>query len=540
MRSTGMALMCVVLAVAGIAPAGIAAEAPLVAAARAEAIRSTLADINDELKAHGGTWEKWAESLKPYRDDIREAMKGKWPWPAKNGFVFQGAAMQVQFLDSFSDLPEGERPLDSLIHFNRQLKALGIDLIVAIIPAKLTTYPDYIYTPGADGTNRPARAPDDRNVSMAVKRLMKDLLGNDVEVVDLHKAFADFRTKNGDDAPLFYVRDAHYINRGARLCAEKIGERLKRYDFVQAAQKAGSPFTAGKGSRDDGTKADNDLLVIKDAKTGALYTDVPDAPVLACGDSHFLYNDGRGATITAQIAYQIGMPISRITREGLSSSIPLDVAKDGNLKQRRVVIVHFTERMMVPKPGKSKWPFVNLPGTEGLTPKADRSNPETNQRQTLQTTAAPKPAEGAAKAIHATGTIRQVSAAPDAKAPYRHYLIKFYVTDLKDGNGSPLSPADGVVSILAMHNRKILPVAEMKKDQQIQVLLTPWTQVEKLYGRIQAGNVPDVTLELEKQLYWGEMAGQPSLTKEELSGIGEEDSPSQRTSPPGSSAPAPQ
>ena len=81
------------------------------------------------------------------------------------------------------------------------------------------------------------------------------------------------------------------------------------------------------------------------------------------------------------------------------------------------MVVHFTERMMVPKPGKSKWPVVNLPGTEGLTPKADRSNPEADQRQTLQTTAAPKPAEGAAKAIQATGTIRQASAAPDPRAP---------------------------------------------------------------------------------------------------------------------------
>ena len=109
--------------------------------------------------------------------------------------------------------------------------------------------------------------------------------------------------------------------------------------------------------------------------------------------------------------------------------------------------------------------------------------------------------------------------------------MKFYVDGLVDEKGTPIVPPDGVVSVLAMHNRKVLPVADLKKDQQIKVNLTPWSKVKKTYGRVQAGTLPDVALELQKQEYWGEIPGQPSLTKEELAKVGEEDSPAQRTAP---------
>ena len=160
--------------------------------ARAEAIRQTIAVIENQLKEHGGTWAKWSERLKPYREDLQGCYELKWPWPAEKGYVFQGAALDVIRRESFDDLPDGERPLDSLVHFSRQLKALGIDLIVAIIPSKLAIYPEYIHTGvgGAEGSaTRPARAPEDRIVSLAVIKLLYDLLRNDVEVVNLHEEF---------------------------------------------------------------------------------------------------------------------------------------------------------------------------------------------------------------------------------------------------------------------------------------------------------------------------------------------------------------
>jgi hypothetical protein len=334
-------------------------------ASRAESVQDTLEAIERQLAEHGGTWEKWAESLKPYREDLQGCFKLQWPWPAEKGYVFQGAAISLNLADSFDTLPDGERPLDAIVHFNRQLKALGIDLIVAIIPAKLSIYPDYIHTV-ADAGTRVVRAPADRIVSLAVIKLLHDLLRNDVEVVNLHEEFRRFRLKNGDDVPLFYVRDAHYLNRGAQFAAEKIAERLKRYDFVQKALAGENPYVGEKGARTDEDKADDTLLLIKDRR-GQPYSNSGDSPVFVLGDSHLGYNPGT-APFSGQLAYRIGIPVCEEWREGLCAEIPVRVARDPNLKKRRVVVMHYTERMMRPNKGESRWPLVNLPGVADRAP----------------------------------------------------------------------------------------------------------------------------------------------------------------------------
>lgn len=487
------------------------------AAARAEAIHTTLSNIQEELKTHGGTWERWAESLKPYREDIRDFDVRPdvypWPWPARKGYIFQGAAIRLHLTNGFDGLPPDGRPLDSIVHFDRQLKTLGIDLIVAIIPAKLTVYPDYIRAAVEGEATRPARAPADRNVCLATKRLMMELLEKDVEVVDLHRTFADYRRQNGDEAPLFYVQDSHYRNLGARVAASNIAERLKRHDFVQKALAAGSAYVGEKGARHDGTKADNDLLFVKNAANGARYSDAPDSPVVVCGDSHLAYNEQFGAHVTAQIALLIGMPVSRITHEGLSGTIPISMASDRNLRNRRVVVMHFTERMLPTAPG-SRWPIVSLPGA-AIPPQ------ETDTNVT----------------VSVKGVVREISDLPDPKAPYRHFLMKLYVAELKSEKNEPMTPPDGVVVILAMHDRKVLPIAGTKKGQSIALRLTPWTSVEKTYGRIQAGTLPSIALELDKRLYWGEVEGQPALSGDALAGIGEEDASAERDAPPAPASP---
>jgi hypothetical protein len=488
-----------------VAPTGAAAAKVLT---RAEAIQQTLEGIRQEVKDHGGSWEKWIESVNPYRDDIRnvtkEWQKYKWPWPARNGYVFQGAAVQVQLRDSFDGLPEGERPFDSISHFNKQLKALGIDLIVAFIPAKMSVYPDYMYAAVEGEPQRPARAPADRQVSLAVRRLMQQLLEDDVEVIDLHRAFADFRQKNGDDVPLFYVRDAHFINRGARLCAEKISERLKRYDFVQAALPS-NPYVAEKGSRDDGDKADNDLLLIK-TKDGKPQADDPASKILLLGDSHLYYNPANRALVSAQIAYRIGMPIAMTWKEGLSGEIPVVVAKDPQLAKRRVIVMLYTERMLAPRPGKSKWPIVALSGTGEAA------------------SAATAAAGSQITDVAATGVIVETCPPPDSKADYPHYLMKFYVKDLVDATGKPIGAGDGVVSVLAMHNRKVLPPAGLAPGQKLSARISSWQVVEGMYGKLQTGTLKTISLEIEKPLFWGEVDGQPKVTAEELKRVGESDS----------------
>ena len=524
-RNLGTICLCVLIAGTTLA-ADEQREKEL--AARAEAIKKTLANINEEIKECGGSWEKWEESLKEYRDDIRGYITNwkafGWPWPAKKGYVYQGAAVKIHLLDDFADeLPKGERPSESIIHFDKQCKALGIDLIVAIIPSKLSVYPDYTYA-GVEGEpRRVARVPGHGNVDIVLKRLMHRLLESDVEVVDLNAVFAAYRKKHGESAELFYVRDGHYKNLGARVAAGAIAERLKRYDFVQKAMQD-NPYVGVKGSRSDGGKADPDMLIIKD-KNGRAYRSTRDSPVILLGDSHFGYNQSRSAGTGAQVARLIGMPVTVVWKEGLSTHIPVQVARDRMLRKRKVIIMHYTERMMRPSPGKKQWPIVNLPGAPkpGTVPSGMPPDLAKALGRKQPPWLAKKKPEAAAAAALASCTVKQVSQRPDTKADYPHFVMKFYVTGLADSKGAKIGTGDAVLAVLAMYRRTILGVARTREGAKLKLKLVPWRNVEKDYGKIQSGGLPDPQLEVEKTMYWGEITGQPRLTADDLKKLGQDD-----------------
>ncbi len=461
---------------------------------REQAIAQTLAAIEQEIEDHGGSWQAWAEKLEPYRADIRGFLENPgafgWPWPAKENYVFQGAAVRLHMLDDLDDLGVYE----SIVHFNQQLRSLGIDLIVAIIPSKMSVYPDYPYAAIEDEPRRGTRVPESRSVSIQIKHLMHRLLEADVEVLDLHGAFADFRREHGQDKPLYYVRDSHYMNRAAQFTAELLAQRLKRYDFVQEALED-NPWEAVPDARHDGAKADPHLMRVRH-RDGHWYRDVPASPVLTLGDSHMAYNQHLQAHISAQIALRTGLPVSRTWSEGMSRDIPQHVARDRFLDQRRVVIIHYSERMIETRPDRrAAWPIVNLPGAEAAPQAAGPAGAPRVQNLPVR------------------GTVAQVSNPPDEDAPYPHYLMKLYVEDLSFA-GAPLGPGDGVVHVLAMHNRKVLPVASIEEGEQVSLRLTTWSQVEDRYGALNTASLPDVELELQKPLYWGVLPDQPELTDE--------------------------
>ncbi len=138
-------------------------------------------------------------------------------------------------------------------------------------------------------------------------------------------------------------------------------------------------------------------------------------------------------------------------------------------------------------------------------------------------------AVGSAQVAFATGTIAEMSSGPDLKASYPHYIMKFYLKDLVDDAGRPSGSGDGVVCVLAMHHRKVLPPAGLKKGDRLAVRLTPWEVAETRYGKIQSGSLPTVQLEIEKPMFWGEAAGQPALTAADLAKVGQDDSPEARS-----------
>ena len=132
------------------------------------------------------------------------------------------------------------------------------------------------------------------------------------------------------------------------------------------------------------------------------------------GDSHLGYNQSRSAGTGAQVARLIGMPVSVIWKEGLSTQIPVQVARDRFIRKRRVIVVHYTERMMVPKPGKHQWPIVNLPGAPKPKPVPRDVPPELAAALGLGKSGSGAVGKTAFKEpVAAIGTVKQASPKPD-------------------------------------------------------------------------------------------------------------------------------
>ena len=370
-------LVCAGVAFAACARALGDADGPSADAkkARAEAMKATLDAIDQELKEHGGSFEAWGRAIKDFRDDLLAVRPTKWPWPAKDGFKFQGSSMQVILQDTLDGPPEAERPFDAVAAFDKQLKARGIDLIFVPLPDKLSIYPDYLYLPG--GEKKPVRAPADRMVCGSVKHLMKRLLEADVEVVDLYTHFHDYRLKT-PDKPLYYNSDSHWRNLAARLAGEKIAERLKRYDFVQKALAGGNRYSTQAWFRPD--KPDNIEFVL-DAKTGGRYADDNASPILIMGDSNLMYNMGAtGGHMPAHVGRHIGLPLTFVAPT--FGDAPAKIKN--RLVRKRVIIWAQIARTL-----SGKWPVVDLGPAAGTTPPAKKPEVPPAIRKWIQKKRAP-------------------------------------------------------------------------------------------------------------------------------------------------------
>ena len=449
--------------------------------ARAKAIADTRAEIEQTLAARGGTWESWAGQLAEYRADLKAHKKAKL---TKDGMGFSWEGYRMHAVDDITSRPEGQNPFLALLHLDRELKKLGIDLIVAIIPAKLSIYPDF----ALKAEDEAVRAPEDRMVALATQHMLYRLLTNNVEVVNLHTVFRDYRKEHGDKRLLYYGNtDTHWLNLGAQVAAQRIAERLRRYPEIAKAMAAENPFRT-YAHTNKGSKADK-VRIIQKSEGGKIqkYSSANDAPVLIVGDSNHNYNWGLGGHFAAQLAYQLHMPVAEVIASGLSSLAPVRIARDKLLKQRKVIVVSFNEKNFARQ--DKNWPLVNL---------------DTELKEEASKLAPPP--------TRCSGIVQQVSSRPDPKGDYPHFLMKIYLTALKDPSGKDVGSGDGVIHVLAMHNRKLLPIARVKEGDKLQFGLKAWNAVSDRYGRIETGSLDDVELELNKNFYWAEFDGQPTLS----------------------------
>jgi hypothetical protein len=351
------------LAVGGFGGASASAAAEKEPAIREEAIAQGIARIDAELKEYGkGSWEGWAESLKPFRESLKANR------PPSKGFRFSNQGREMLLAERLQDIPECAKAFDVIVHTTAQFKKIGIDVLVVFIPNKIAVYPDY----AADN------APEHRMVMPPEKRFIRELLEKDVEVVDLYTVFRDARRAKGDGAPLYYGQDIHWRNVAARLAAEEIARHLKRYPFVQEALAQPGKFEARPGDR--GGRNPDKVEFVYNAGTDKPYLDVFDSPVMLTGDSYSQYNwrcnDGVNPQghFAAQVAVRINLPLTCVATEGLWGTMPEAVSgmdagtharfsgHPGVLKPCKVIVWTFIARAMC---SPRQWEKFDLPQAAG-------------------------------------------------------------------------------------------------------------------------------------------------------------------------------
>ncbi len=118
-----------------------------------------------------------------------------------------------------------DNPLTAITTFKKQLADMGINLIVVLMPAKPSIYPDLMnhsISPAMSGKIG------------TTPRMIEALRARGVDAIDLFTAFAKERQNDslaGDS--LYLSKDTHWKTRAVLLAAHIVAERIKQYPWYQ-------------------------------------------------------------------------------------------------------------------------------------------------------------------------------------------------------------------------------------------------------------------------------------------------------------------
>ncbi len=296
--------------------------------------------------------------------DVGEAMTV----PGLDGWLFLRAELRHIGVGPFwgeaaarvsrASSPERADPLPAIVDFHEQLKAMGIELILAPVPCKALVYPEKLGGPAGG------------RIDTVHQEFYKLLADKGVTVLDLAEAFA--QQKGKADSPELYCRtDTHWSPYACEVTAKLIKEQLGNPDwlpdkpggFTVSAEKRTivGDLTEGNGSEE--------LPVRVVTSAGGASVEDKASPIVLLGDSHTLVFSvgqelhGTGAGLADQLAAELGMPVDVVGVRG-SGATPARVnllrrakSDPAYLADKKVVIWCFAAREFTESSG---WSLVPL------------------------------------------------------------------------------------------------------------------------------------------------------------------------------------
>lgn len=325
-----------------------------------------------ELARWGGSWEAWVDSLKRFRVDVRALLQdmpeGQSGIAGRDGWLFFRGTLEYLLSGDLRDQPEGKNPWPAIIDFRDQLQARGVDLLLVVIPTKAEVYPEKLsaHAPGVEG---PWVAP-------YCRKLLGELDAAGVQVVDLLPAF--MAQRDAGEEPLYMPQDTHWTNRGIRLAARLIAQRVRTYPWyaqigAQPDRYDVRPATCTRlgdivGMLPEAERAAYRPMQLEAQQVieadGVLYRDDQASPVVMLGDSFtgvFHFEDCKHAGLSAHLARELGLPIDLIMAQGSGPRIRGQLARRGPqaLASKRLVIWTMVSRDLYNY--WADWDLIKLP-----------------------------------------------------------------------------------------------------------------------------------------------------------------------------------
>jgi alginate O-acetyltransferase complex protein AlgJ len=318
-------------------------------------LQPTQAVLERELRDQGGgSWTAWQEQVAPLHRELRRQLdrrpKQLHALLGADGFLFYRRSLQYVVGGDIQAQPAGKNPLPALVEFKNYLAALGVDLLVVPVPSKPEVFPDKLKGAAVPPAKLPVLNPYGR-------KFLLELTQAGVEVIDLLPVFLKARGKDADETQLLYQRqDTHWTDRGLRLAAATVAERIKRYPWYLEL----APHAVDFGTKPCDFRRPGDLhsrlspaeqrafkpeaLVAQQVLTpaGEPFEDDADSPIVVLGDSFtgvFERTDCGSAGVSAHLARELRYPVDLVMSYGGGPNVRNTLLTRGEAALRRMRLV---------------------------------------------------------------------------------------------------------------------------------------------------------------------------------------------------------
>jgi alginate O-acetyltransferase complex protein AlgJ len=209
--------------------------------ARATRVAALERDIA-ESESHRDAWRGFTDAVLAHREFTCNA-EFDCVSADERGAYAPSVLESISDRATLRDRPREAGPLPALVDFARQLREHAIDLLVVVVPAKTTMYPELL---------GPAPEPSRRSrPDWELRRFMLALEREGIETLDLFDAFVDHRRRSvvddeghTVDEKLFRAQDFHWTSYGASVAADAIAARVRQYPwFAEVSSERGRTLT---------------------------------------------------------------------------------------------------------------------------------------------------------------------------------------------------------------------------------------------------------------------------------------------------------